>query len=270
MSLSISHRGHELTQRQLDVLVPVLNRRMHGEIKERDFEAECDKALNAAGCPVPVQGEPVALTVWYGAMPESNGKSNWTAILYRKGGDISEGITLARSEYPDRVRYEADRMKYLIGEIAKEPFILDYDADKHSGHIASPAPAAAVTAPQGWKVDWVEHGVIRVTMPNGGGCVAALGASTIAEVVLYELSAALMRSSTSAPVALPEAMVPLRVVQDFVDAISTGANGQRFEYVETRSGSMFKVPDFRAMAFSLPATVADVAAHEGAREANGD
>lgn len=139
MSFSITHRGQKLTQQQLDALVPVLNRHMHGEIKKRDLDAEFDKALEAAGCPVVVPGEPVALTVWYGAMPESNGKSNWTAILYRRGGDIADGITIARSEYPDRVRYEADRMKYLIGESANEPFILDYDADKHSGYVAPDA-----------------------------------------------------------------------------------------------------------------------------------
>jgi hypothetical protein len=72
------------------------------------------------------------LTVWYGSLPESNGKSNFTAILHR--GDVTRGITIERSEYPDRVRYEADRMRWMIGELAQEPFILDYDADKHSGY----------------------------------------------------------------------------------------------------------------------------------------
>lgn len=80
------------------------------------------------------------LTVWYGAMPESNGKSNFTAILIRKNGDkwdnMTDGVTIDRSEYPDRVRYEADRVRYLIGELAARPFILDYDADKHSGYAA--------------------------------------------------------------------------------------------------------------------------------------
>jgi hypothetical protein len=73
------------------------------------------------------------LTVWYGSLPESNGKSNFTAILHR--GDVTRGITIERSEYPDRVRYEADRMRWMIGELAQEPFILDYDADKHSGYV---------------------------------------------------------------------------------------------------------------------------------------
>ena len=90
------------------------------------------------------QGEPVALAVWYGAMPESNGKTNWTAILHRKGDPIYEGccITLDRSEYPDRVRYEADRVRYLIGDLEQEPFILDYDANKHSGYTSQPAPVS--------------------------------------------------------------------------------------------------------------------------------
>lgn len=89
--------------------------------------------------PAPASARP-DLTVWCGPMPESNGKSNFTAILMRKGAGlfdgISSGITIARSEYPDRVRYEADRMRYLIGELESEPDILAYDPDKHSGYKA--------------------------------------------------------------------------------------------------------------------------------------
>jgi hypothetical protein len=70
------------------------------------------------------------LSVWYGSMPESNGKTNWTAILHR--GDITEGITIDRSEYPGRVRYEADRFLHMIGELSESPCVLDYDTDKHS------------------------------------------------------------------------------------------------------------------------------------------
>lgn len=77
------------------------------------------------------------LTVWYGVMPETNGKTNWTAILHRKGQHPWEGITIECSEYPDRVRYEADRMLHLIGELADEPDILAYDADAHSGYVES-------------------------------------------------------------------------------------------------------------------------------------
>lgn len=77
-----------------------------------------------------------ALTVWYGSMPESNGKTNWTAILHRKGEGMLDGITIDRSEYPGRVLYAADRARYLIGEKPDRPFILYYDADKHSGYVA--------------------------------------------------------------------------------------------------------------------------------------
>jgi chloramphenicol 3-O-phosphotransferase len=70
------------------------------------------------------------LKVRFGAMPESNGNTNWTAILYvDKGGklDIADGFQLERSEYKDRVRYSADCMRFLIGEITEEPDILKYD-----------------------------------------------------------------------------------------------------------------------------------------------
>lgn len=88
--------------------------------------------------------QPPALTVWYGSMPESNGKSNWTAILHRQGECISTGITIDRSEFSDRVRYEADRMRHLIGELQEEPDILAYDANKHSGYVP-PTPAQPVS-----------------------------------------------------------------------------------------------------------------------------
>ena len=87
------------------------------------------------------------LTVWYGAMPETNGKTNWTAILHRKGQQIWEGITIDRSEYPDRVRYEADRMRHLIGELPDEPDILSYDADAHSGYVK---PGNSPVTPDGY------------------------------------------------------------------------------------------------------------------------
>ena len=88
------------------------------------------------------------LTVWEGPMPESNGKSNFTAVLMRKGADlfdgISGGMTIARSEYPDRVRYEADCVRWLIGELDNEPCIIDYDADKHSGYVAQQSAHVSV------------------------------------------------------------------------------------------------------------------------------
>lgn len=87
------------------------------------------------------------LRVWYGAMPETNGKTNWTAMLHRKCHHPWEGITIDRSEYPDRVRYEADRMRHLIGELADEPDFLAYDAEAHSGYVY---PGNSPVIPDGW------------------------------------------------------------------------------------------------------------------------
>lgn len=99
------------------------------------------------------QPAPVAqpeLTVWYGAMPESNGKTNWTATLRRKDGGCRV-FTIDHSEYPDRVRYEADRMRWLIGELPDEPDILAYDANKHSGYV--PPVAQPVQVPEPIEMD---------------------------------------------------------------------------------------------------------------------
>lgn len=72
------------------------------------------------------------LKVWFGKMPESNGKTNWTGFLYRDNGgelDYMDSFQIDRSEYKDRVRYEVDRLRYVIGETDKEPNILEYDGD---------------------------------------------------------------------------------------------------------------------------------------------
>lgn len=110
---------------------------------------QCYRAMLAAA-PHPVSGEKKVerLSVWEGSMPESNGKTNYTAILHN--GDISEGMTIARSEYPDRVRFEADMVRWLIGDLAERPFILEYDANKHSAYVPPPNPA-------------IESGLIDIT-----------------------------------------------------------------------------------------------------------
>ncbi len=91
-----------------------------------------------------------ALTVWFGPLPESNGRSNFTAILMRKDASLmdglTEGIALDQSEYPDRVRYEADRLRYLIGELKEEPCVLDYDSEKHSGYVEPAANNELLTS----------------------------------------------------------------------------------------------------------------------------
>jgi len=123
-------------------------------ISDRDHEAWHRAREGIADYHAAMLGaEPVSqhpdLTVWYGSMPETNGKSNWTAILHRKGECLSKGITVDCSEYPDRVRYEADRVRYLIGELADEPDILAYDADAHSGY------AEPVSQPYTLRDGWV-------------------------------------------------------------------------------------------------------------------
>lgn len=118
-------------------------------IAELDAEESACRAAMLQGA----DGKP-HLTVWYGSMPETNGKTNWTAILHRKGECLSTGITVCRSEYPDRVRYEADRMRHLIGDLADEPNILAYDADAHSGYVPPAAPQSpgrdTATVPGKW------------------------------------------------------------------------------------------------------------------------
>lgn len=113
--------------------------------------ARADAALRArSSAPEAREGEreQPKLTVWYGEMPESNGKRNWTAILGRKdaeGFDFhTDGFCFHRSEYPDRARYEADEMRWIIGELAEQPNILAYDHKLHSGYItpSSAAPSA--------------------------------------------------------------------------------------------------------------------------------
>lgn len=74
------------------------------------------------------------LTVRLTSFPESNGKRNWTALLVRVepfDGLIGNcgGISLARGELWNRVAWEAECARYLIGERDTEPFILDYGDD---------------------------------------------------------------------------------------------------------------------------------------------
>lgn len=68
------------------------------------------------------------------SFPESNGKRNWTAMIARVdpwGGLVGNcgGITVARGEFWNRVAYEAERAKLLIGERDTEPCVLDYGDD---------------------------------------------------------------------------------------------------------------------------------------------
>ena len=71
------------------------------------------------------------LEVFFGSFPESTGDRNWSVLLCRsedKGLDkITNGIGIHRSEYYGRAMYEADCLRYLIGETSEEPSMSNYD-----------------------------------------------------------------------------------------------------------------------------------------------
>ncbi len=98
-------------------------------------------------------GEP-RLTVRVTSFPESNGKRNWTALLMRVDpwrGLIGNcgGITIARGELWNRVAYEAECARLLIGERDTEPSILDYGDD--------------ITTPEQWAGEVLGGRAIRAT-----------------------------------------------------------------------------------------------------------
>lgn len=135
------HQIRELVNELRDIAVEY-----HGTQQLRERIARAIRAVMLQGA----DGKP-ELTVSYGPMPESNGKTNWTAILHRKGEGMLDGITIDRSEYPGRVLYAADRARYLIGEKPDRPFIIDYDTDKHSGYVApGKADGNSPVIPDGW------------------------------------------------------------------------------------------------------------------------
>ena len=49
--MGIQLQGKDLTQEQLDAIVPVLNDRMRGRVTHRKFESACLEAMDRAGCP---------------------------------------------------------------------------------------------------------------------------------------------------------------------------------------------------------------------------
>lgn len=112
--------------------------------------SDAEDLLEAITAP-PSQARPVELEVWFGSMPESNGRENWTVMLRRKSAPdaatgaarhhLLSGFCVCRSEYKDRMRYEADRLRFLLGEIGEEPDILAYDAELHSGYVDPAAQA---------------------------------------------------------------------------------------------------------------------------------
>lgn len=82
------------------------------------------------------------------SFPESNGKRNWTALLLREqpweglAGNCG-GITLAYGELWNRVAYEAECTKFLLGMRDTEPCILDYGVD--------------IETPEQWLGEAIDH-----------------------------------------------------------------------------------------------------------------
>lgn len=116
-------------------IAALLNKLRDVAIRFHDTEQLRDRIANVL-VPVLKSYTPAVrpLKVRFQAMPESNGRRNWTVLLAREDGsglrgDLAYGFQISRSEYHDRERYWADRLRYLIGESTIEPDILNYDAN---------------------------------------------------------------------------------------------------------------------------------------------
>lgn len=175
--------------------------RMAGDPKQYDdlilraqYHAYCATSHIAPDAAA-IQAEQPRLTVWESAMPESNGKSNFTAILMREGGELHEGMTIAVSEYPGRVRYEADEVRWLIGALAERPDILTYDTDKHSGYV-EPSPAIAPEASElpPIKTWWERAGLPEGTNPENCGGIEE---DWLAEIVDLRAAIAMHRAAAA-------------------------------------------------------------------------
>jgi len=118
-------------------------------------------AIPPQAAPVAQLSEPPAqprLKVRLTAFPESNGKRNWTALLMREDqwdGLVGNcgGISLARGEMWNRVAWEAECARFLIGQRDTEPYILDYGDDiktpeEWKGEVDRIRRAAAPTTPK--------------------------------------------------------------------------------------------------------------------------
>lgn len=109
-----------------------------------------------------VQQAPLKVVVM--TFPESNGRRNWTAMFQRAhpwSGLVGNcgGITIARSECWNRVAYEAERARYLLGLRETEPYILHYGKDVQTPQDwDAKDPDAVFHLPPSKTFPIVEHG----------------------------------------------------------------------------------------------------------------
>lgn len=171
------------TQTMLDALERRAKYYAELEAMTPEQRAEHDAGMREFAVMLQGKAEPVSqhteLSVWYGSMPETNGKANWTAILHRKGECLSTGITIERSEYPERVRYEADRVRHIIGELKEEPDILAYDADAHSGYV-KPSNSPLIEDDVR-RMDWLASKTVDVREPMVYGSHSLFWSQTITD-----------------------------------------------------------------------------------------
>lgn len=71
-------QGYKLNQRQLDAIVPVINRLMQGKVSQKKFESACVSALEAAGCALGYDT----------TMPGANKTVEERAVAWLRDGDV--------------------------------------------------------------------------------------------------------------------------------------------------------------------------------------
>ena len=132
----------ELASRVRELEAEVLDQcRLNGMGAERE-SALMGRVRELESAAAPTEAKPAQdvvdaqprLTVRLTSYPESNGKRNWTAMLVRVApwdGLIGNcgGITIDRGELWNRVAYEAECARFLLGERDTQPHILDYGDD---------------------------------------------------------------------------------------------------------------------------------------------
>ena len=217
MSIITTERLREILSETQAVISECNARCVQGsvEVDCRLFENVLMELLRRRAAMLHEKAEPVTerpeLTVWYGSMPESNGKTNWTAILHRKGeGRCMDGFTIDRSEYPGRVLYAADRVRYLIGEKADRPSIIDYDADAHSGYVK---PGNSPVIPDDVRrMEWLVSKTVDVREPMVYGSHSLFWSQTITDEE-DDYHATKLREQIDAAMAAEKAAAPQQEVK---------------------------------------------------------